>query len=90
MTNTAIIWSNVQRIECSWICCLVKAGTSYTITSLPILHNGVLNILLNNICLGDITGCTPNFLLNELISTVTRFTISIVSLLGNFLNSVSH
>ena len=69
---------------------LLLAVTLYAITSLPILHNGVLYFLPNNICLGDITGCTPDFLLNELISIVTCSTISIVSLLRNFLNGVSH
>ena len=64
--------------------------TSYAITNDPIFHSGVLNFFPNINCLGDITGCTPDFLLKELISTVTRFTISIVSLFGNFVNGVSH
>ena len=64
--------------------------TSYAITRSLIFHNGVLNFFSNSICLGDITGCTLDFLLNELISAVTRFNISIVSRLVNFMNGVSH
>ena len=63
--------------------------TSYAITNLPILHSGVLIFFPNINCLGDITGYTHDFLLNKLISTVTCFTISIVSLYGNFVNGVS-
>ena len=86
MTSTAIVWSDVQCIECSWNLCLV--ASSYVI-SLPILHSRVLNFLPNNICLQDTTGCTPDILLNELISTTTRFNISIVNLFGYLSNGVS-
>ena len=59
-------------------------------TSSLILHNGVLNFFPNIICLGDITECTPDYLLNELVSTVVCFVIYIVSLHGYFVNGVSH
>ena len=90
MTSTSIIWSNIQCIECSRFDLLLLDCTSYTNTSSPIIHNGVLNFFPRIICLGDITECTPVLLLNELISTVAHFVISIVSLFGYILNGVSY
>ena len=68
---------------------LLLALTSYANTSSPILYKGVLNFFPNIICLGDSTECTPDFLLNDLISIVARVVISIVSLLEYFVDCVS-